>query len=111
MRRTLLLLLLPGGIFIAFFFLAPLVFILGESFVGADGSVTLQRYMDVFRDPQFYRIYLRTLKIGLIVTLLAVVISYPSAYIITNLPAGKKSVLMSLVILPLMTNPVARTFA
>ena len=73
--------------------------------------MTLQRYISVLKDPQFHKVYIRTLKVGLIVTLLAVLVSYPSAYVITNLSVGKKSALMSLVILPLMTSPVARTFA
>ena len=110
-RRNLLLLLLPGGVFLAFFFIAPLIFILGDSFTGPDGGVTFQRYMSVFKDPQFHQVYLRTLKVGLIVTILAIVISYPSAYVISSLTVGKKSALMTLVILPLMTSPVARTFA
>lgn len=110
-KRTLLLLLLPGGIFLFFFFLAPLLFVFAESFTGVEGGVTLQRYISVLKDPQFHKVYIRTLKVGLIVTLLAVLVSYPSAYVITNLSVGKKSALMSLVILPLMTSPVARTFA
>ncbi|MBW8003219.1 MAG: ABC transporter permease [Planctomycetes bacterium] len=110
-RRTLLLLLFPGGVFLCFFFLAPLLFVLVESFTGLDGGVTLQRYISVLKDPQFRQVYFRTLKIGLIVTPLAVLISYPSAYVINNLSVGRKSALMSLVILPLMTSPVARTFA
>jgi putative spermidine/putrescine transport system permease protein len=110
-RRTLLLLLLPGGVFLCFFFLAPLFFVIAESFSGVEGGVTFQRYISVFKDPQFHQVYLRTLKIGLIVTLLSIVVSYPSAYVITNLSVGKKSALMTLVILPLMTSPVARTFA
>ena len=110
-KRTLLLLLLPGGIFLFFFFLAPLLFIFAESFTGVEGGVTLQRYISVLKDSQFHQVYLRTLKIGLIVTILAVMVSYPSAYVITNLSVGKKSALMSIVILPLMTSPVARTFA
>ncbi|MCK4824815.1 ABC transporter permease [bacterium] len=73
--------------------------------------MTLQRYISVLKDPQFHKVYIRTLKVGLIVTLLAVLVSYPSAYVITNLSVGKKSALMSIVILPLMTSPVARTFA
>jgi putative spermidine/putrescine transport system permease protein len=110
-RRTLILLLLPGGIFLSFFFLVPLLFVLVESFTGADGGISLQRYVDLLKDPQFHQVYLRTLKIGLSVTFLAVIISYPSAYVITKLSVGKKSLLMSLVILPLMTSSVARTFA
>jgi putative spermidine/putrescine transport system permease protein len=110
-RRTLLLLFLPGGVFLFFFFMVPLLLVLGESFIGVEGGISLQRYVSVLKNPQFHQVYLRTLKIGLFVTSLAVLISYPSAYVISNLSVGKKSVLMSLVILPLMTSPVARTFA
>ena len=110
-KRTLLLLLAPGCVFLVFFFLAPLLFVLGESLRGSDGGVTLSRYLAVLTDPQFQKVYLRTLKMALIVTPIAVVLAYPSAYLLTKLPAGRKSFLMSLVILPLMTNPVARTYA
>ncbi len=110
-KRTLLLLLAPGCVFLVFFFLAPLLFVLGESLRGSDGGVTLSRYLAVLTDPQFQKVYLRTLKMALIVTPIAVLLAYPSAYLLTKLPAGRKSFLMSLVILPLMTNPVARTYA
>lgn len=110
-KRTLLLLLLPGSIFLLFFFILPLIFVFVESFQGPAGGLTILRYTEVLRSKQFHFVYVRTLKIALIVTPLAVLIAYPSAYIITKLAAGKKSILMSLVILPLMTSPVARTFA
>jgi putative spermidine/putrescine transport system permease protein len=110
-KRTLLLLLLPGSVFLLFFFVLPLVFVFVESFQGPDGVFTVLRYTEVLQSKQFHFVYLRTLKIALIVTPLAVLVAYPSAYIITKMTAGKKSIMMSLVILPLMTSPVARTFA
>jgi len=111
LRRTLMLLLLPGIVYLLLFFLVPLLFVLLESFRADDGGATLSRYAEVLTDPQFRTVYLRTLKIALIVTPLAVVLGYPSAYVISRLPSARKSLLMSLVILPLMTSPVARTFA
>jgi len=111
-KRWLLLgLLCPGGIFLLFFFIAPLLLVIVESFTGVSGGMSLERYISVFKDRQFQYVYLRTLKIGVIVTLMAVLVSYPSAYVINRIHRGRKSVLMSLVILPLMTSPVARTFA
>jgi len=110
-KRTLLLLLLPGSVFLLFFFVLPLVFVFVESFRGPAGELTILRYTEVLKSQQFHFVYLRTLKIALIVTPLAVLVAYPSAYIITKMTAGKKSIMMSLVILPLMTSPVARTFA
>ena len=111
MRKPFVLLLLPGIIFLLFFFLAPLLFVLVESFKGAVGEITLFRYKEVLTDSQFRLVFVRTLRMALIVTPIAVLVGYPSAYLMTKLPAAKKSILMSLVILPLMTSPVARTYA
>lgn len=110
-RRTLFLLLGPAGAFLLVFFVAPLLFVLVESFQTPDAAFTMVRYGDVLRDDQFARVYLRTLKIALIVTPLAVLLGYPSAYLLSRISQGRKSILMSLVILPLMTSPVARTYA
>lgn len=110
-RKTLMLLLGPGLIFLLLFFFAPLLFVLAESFRGAEGGITLGRYIEVLKDNQFRLVFVRTMKIALIVTPIAVAVAYPSAYLMTRLPARKKSILMSLVILPLMTSPVARTYA
>ena len=110
-KRALMILLGPGFIFIVFFFLSPLLYVLAESVQGPDGGFTLSRYQEMLVDPQFRIVFLRTLKMALIVTPLAILIGYPSAYLLTKLSAGKKSVLTTLVILPLMTSPVARTYA
>ena len=110
-KRTLLLLLGPGVVFLVIFFLSPLLFVLLESFKGAEGNVSFSRYFEVLQDQQFRLVFVRTLKMALIVTPIAVAVGYPSAYLMTKMSAGKKSILMSLAILPLMTSPVARTYA
>jgi putative spermidine/putrescine transport system permease protein len=110
-RRNLLFLLAPGIVFLLFFFLSPLAYVLVESFQAEEGGVTLSRYAQVLSDQQFQNVFIRTLRVALIVTPLAVLLAYPSAYLMTKLPAGKKSALTSMVILPLMTSPVARTYA
>lgn len=111
LRRTLLLLLGPGGVFLILFFLIPLAFVLVESFQSPEQAFTLARYADVLSSEQFQRVYLRTIKMALIVTPIAVILGYPTAYVLSKLPVRNKSILMSIVILPLMTNPVARTYA
>jgi putative spermidine/putrescine transport system permease protein len=110
-KKNILLLLLPGIVFILLFFLLPLLYVLFESFQSEQAFFTLSRYIKVLKDTQFQNVFMRTLKIALIVTPLAVFLGYPSAYLMTKVSAKKKSILTSLVILPLMTSPVARTFA
>jgi putative spermidine/putrescine transport system permease protein len=110
-RRNLLFLLAPGVVFLLFFFLSPLAYVLVESIQAEEGGITLSRYAQVLSDQQFQIVFIRTLRVALIVTPIAVLLAYPSAYLMTKLPAGKKSALTSMVILPLMTSPVARTYA
>ena len=109
--RTLALLLGAGFVFLLVFFIIPLLFVLAESFRGDDGGFTLSRYITMLMDRQFRNVYVRTIKIALIVTPLAVLMSYPAAYLMLKIKASRKAILMSLVILPLMTSPVARTYA
>lgn len=109
-QRTLAGLLIPAGLFLTLFFVVPLLVVLLQS-LHADGTVSLQRYVEVLTDAQLRRVYLRTLRLGLIVTPLAALLSYPAAYYIARRSRRRRSLLMSLVILPLMTSPVARTYA
>ena len=111
-RRTLAVLIWPGLLFIVLFFLAPLLFVLTESVVDPNGNgFTTTGYVNFFRDPVAVRVFRRTLRIGAIVTATAALLGYPASYLLSRLPAGRRTLLMSLVILPLMTNPVARTYA
>jgi len=100
-----------GVFFLLVFFIIPLLFVLAESFRGENGGFTLSRYIVVLKDAQFRNVYVRTIKMALIVTPLAVLMGYPSAYLLLKTSSSRKAILMSLVILPLMTSPVARTYA
>ena len=109
--RTLILLVVPGLLFIFIFFLVPLLFILGESITVGESRLDFSGYTAFFTDPIAQRIYWRTLRLGLIVTLVTTLLGYPASYLLSRMPEGRRTFLMSLVILPLMTNPVARTYA
>jgi len=110
-KKTLLLLAGPGFIFLLIFFFLPLLYVLIESFQSDVGQFTLRRYYDVISDAQFKLVFIRTLRMALIVTPIAVIVGYPCAYFISKLSAKKKSILTTIIILPLMTSPVARTYA
>lgn len=109
--KALTMLLGTGSLFLIAFFLLPLLFVFSESFRDADGTLTLSRYLAVLGDTQFQNVYVRTLKMALIVTVIAVFTAYPTAYLMMKIKSSHKAVLMSLVIMPLMTSPVARTYA
>lgn len=109
--RTILFLVSPALIILTLFFLLPLLFIFADSVHDKTGAVTLANYTGFFADEQVRNVYFRTIVLGLIVTLIAAVLSYPTAYLISRMSPARRTLMMSLVILPLLTNPVARTFA
>ncbi len=101
---------LPAAIFAAAVFLVPVFILLSEGFRSADGW-TLQAYTSFFFDPLNQAVFLRTLKLGGLVTAVSAVIGYAAAFAIVSLPPGSKGHMINLVILPLMISPVARTYA
>jgi putative spermidine/putrescine transport system permease protein len=109
--RSLLLLIGPALIFITLFFVLPLVIVLINTFKNEAGAWSLQEYQNFLQDPVVRKVYQRTLRLALIVTVLSAIIGYPVSYAIARMSPGRRSIMMSLIILPLMTNPVARTYS
>lgn len=109
-RAEALALALPAAIFAALVFLAPVVILLAEGFhIG--GNWTFSAYTDFFTDPLNRAVFLRTLKLGALVTVVAAVIGYATAFAIVSATPKNKGRLTGLVVLPLMISPVARTYA
>lgn len=109
-RAEALALALPAAIFAGLVFLVPVILLLSEGFRSAD-SWTLSAYADFFSQPLNRTVFLRTLKLGALVTVAAAVIGYATAFAIVSLPPGAKGRMIGLVVLPLMISPVARTYA
>lgn len=109
-RAEALALALPAAIFAGLVFLVPVMLLLSEGFRSAD-SWSLSAYSDFFSEPLNRTVFLRTLKLGAMVTAVAAVIGYATAYAIVSLPPGAKGRMIGLVVLPLMISPVARTYA
>ena len=105
-------LLIPCMFFLLAFFVIPLlisafgtIYQPGHGFIGTS-------YIDFFRQKISLDAYLRSICMGVLVTLLSAIISYPVAIAIVGIGnEALKTTIMLLVMLPLMTNPVARTFA
>ena len=110
LNRTVWLLLSPALLFIGLFFLLPVLAVLLESFkVG--NSVGVQNFVKFFTDDLNLEIYWRTIWISGLVTIVSAIACYPAAYAVTRINPRYRGLLMGLIILPLMTSTVARTFA
>lgn len=108
-RRESSLLLLPGLLLLALAFFLPILRMLGMGF-WEDDRFTLALFGEFFDDPYFLRIAWRTVRLSLLITLACVLLGFPYAVIIQHTRRGLRLWLMALVVLPLMTSVVIRTF-
>jgi spermidine/putrescine transport system permease protein len=108
-------LILPGGLWLAIFFIIPTVTMLSFSLMTgneADGyqlTWHFQNYTDALSTywPQF----LRSLEYGAAATILGIALSYPIAYWIAFKGGRRKSTYLFLVLLPFFVSFVLRTIS
>ena len=103
----------PLTIFFLAFVLMPFVLL---GFVSLHNDNSLQtmgvaQYLKFFGDAFNLSVLADTLLLGLKVTLITILIGYPLAYLYVNASPRMQSVLMLLILLPLLTSAVVRTFA
>jgi putative spermidine/putrescine transport system permease protein len=107
--RSSLLLLLPGLAFLLVGFLLPAVVMLFAP-PGVSFADVLQRMGTMLTDPYDLGIMWRTVRIGLIVTALCVVLGFPIASLLARSQSRWSGVLLALAIFPLLLSNVVRTF-
>lgn len=73
-------------------------------------SGSLESYRKLF-NPIYFSIFLDSLYIALITTIITLVLAYPFAYIIATAPKKYKFLLLLLVIIPFWTSSLVRTYA
>jgi ABC-type spermidine/putrescine transport system permease subunit I len=69
---------------------------------------TLANYVAFASDPFHYKAFLTTLRIGLIVTVTAILLGYPVAYLLAV--SRRKHLLLFLIVLPLMMDVLVRAY-
>ncbi|MCQ8780659.1 ABC transporter permease [Mangrovibrevibacter kandeliae] len=78
-------------------------------YTGISSDYALANYVDVFTDPYFGEIFLRTLRISLCTTLLAAVLGAPEAYILHRMSSPWRSIFLLVMLGPLLISVIART--
>ena len=111
------LLVAPGVLWLAIFFLAPLAIIFIVSL--AERSATSRLVFDVLdfenyaqaTRPEYVPAFLNSLRYAAITTILSIGIGYPIAYWISRYGGRRKVLLLVLVMLPFWTSYLIRTYA
>lgn len=122
-RRQGIFLALPAALWLAIFFIVPVLIVVAFSFLtpttnGRSGELpfTFQWYTTAFdgalERPIYWPVILRSIWISLLTTMLCLVIGYPlSFFISTRKNPHVRQFAMFLIILPFWTNFIVRTYA
>lgn len=106
----------PGAFWLLVFFLLPLAVVFAYSFAtrGPYGTIrwviTLENYR-LFFDWLYIKVFLFSLWIAILTTVLCLVIGYPFAYVMSRASRRWRNALLVLVMVPFWTNFLVRTYA
>lgn len=109
-------LLAPGALWLAVFFLVPLLILLAYSFMprGVYGGVgrgfTLEHYAR-FLDPLYLSVLGRTVWLSFLTTVGCFFLGLPTAWVIRRSSPNWRNLLLFLVVLPFWTSSLVRTYA
>jgi putative spermidine/putrescine transport system permease protein len=99
----------PATLYLIVAFVVPLVLLFGGSFLGADGF-TLISYRRFLSDPYNLGVIWRTIKLGLVTTIGALLIGYPLGFAVSWARGAWQSVLIALLFLPLSVSIIVKVF-
>jgi len=113
MRPTQSKLALPLATVFVVFFVVPLCMLIGLSLFGGSevGAPTARNYVRFFSDRFNTSILVDTILLGIKATLVCLVFGYPIAWISARASPRWQSILLFIVVLPIMTSVVVRTFS
>lgn len=106
---------LPIIIYSVSLIMLPLVYILIISFFKSDNyggmiyTFTISNYVQLF-NVIYMNVFIKSITIGLIVTFICILISYPFVIAVTHKSKVVQKVLMTLVMIPFLTNSLIRMY-
>lgn len=100
------LLLTPALLFLAVFFIMPLVMMIVESL-----KKGVSTYGDVLTSPVYAKVFGNTIETALVTTVACLALAYPYSYVINRAGARIRTLLVVLVMMPFWVSLLSRTFA
>ena len=103
------LLLLPILVFLIGCFVAPIGQLLLLSLQGKGGA--LSSYQELLTSEVFIAVFLNTLQLALTVTVIAIILAYPTAYLLSRLEGPRLTLALYCILVPFWISVLVRTFS
>ncbi len=101
----------PAILLVLVILVIPVGWLFYVSFVGADGQFSLENYERMINRKSYLRIFVTTFQVSVLTTVLCILIGYPLAYFISQLPGKLAALCLISVLLPFWTSLLVRTYA
>lgn len=98
----------PYIIWMAIFIVVPMLLIIIFSFTNESGNFTFENIIKV---TNYSGVFLRSIWLGAIATLICLLLGYPLAFIISRLDASNQNIVIMFIMLPMWMNFLLRTYA
>ena len=101
----------PAVIAVAIIMVMPVTWLFYLSFLADDGSFSFEHYARMVESKSYARIFMTTFKVSIYTTAVCILIGYPLAYFLSQLPSRMANLCMLTVLLPFWTSLLVRTYA
>lgn len=101
----------PAILIVLVILVIPVGWLFYVSFIGADGTFSMENYERMIKRRSYARIFQTTFEVSLITTGLCILIGYPLAYFMSQLPLKWANLCLVTVLLPFWTSLLVRTYA
>jgi putative spermidine/putrescine transport system permease protein/spermidine/putrescine transport system permease protein len=102
---------LPYLLMVAFLIVIPVGWLFYLSFIGRDGTFSFENYERMITSRSYMRIFITTIKISNLTTIICTLIGYPLAYFMSQLSRKWANICMVGVLIPFWTSLLVRTYA
>lgn len=110
-RWSLMGLTLPAMLLVTIAMILPVGWLFWLSFLADGGSLSFVHYRRMIDQPSYGRTFRITFEVSLLTTAICVIIGYPLAYVLSQLPRRAANFCMIAVMLPFWTSLLVRTYA
>lgn len=110
-QRTLFGLSLPALLVVFFVLVLPVGWLFWLSFLSDAGDLSLEHYRRLASHASYLRVFRTTFEVSFITTGLCILLGYPLAYLLAQMPQRLAAVCMAAVLLPFWTSVLVRTYA
>lgn len=101
----------PAILLVLVVMVLPVGWLFWLSFIGDDGGFTLEHYERLVQSKSYARVFRTTFEVSIITTAICILIGYPFAYFLAQLPSRVANVCLITVLLPFWTSLLVRTYA